>query len=103
MELSTAEITKLASLARLTLTADETARYQRDLGAILAHVERLQGYIAGKDVVVDRRVVTDMAELRADEPGQPCTPEQRDELLARTRGVRDHKVVVPGVFEQGKR
>ncbi len=100
MELSKDTVTKLASLARLKLTDSETERYAQTLGAILGHVDRLQGYMKGKDVVVDRRVVTDPAELRADQPNP--SDASRDELLASARAVKNGRVVVPGVFEKRK-
>ncbi len=105
MELSGIDVTKLAGLARLRLTDDEASRYATSLGAILGHVERLQTYMQGKDVVVDRRVVSDPAELRADHlsPAASEWQARRDEFLAGARAVKDGRIVVPGVFEQGKR
>jgi aspartyl/glutamyl-tRNA(Asn/Gln) amidotransferase C subunit len=104
MELSTNEIIKLAALARLKLTAAETEHYQHSLRAILGHVARLQSYMAGKEAVVDRRVVADPVELRADHPSPAASewPANRDEFLASARAVKDHRIVVPGVFGQGK-
>lgn len=101
MELTKSDVTKLASLARLRLTEDETTRYAITLRAILAHVDRLQSYMKGKDVVVDRRVVSDPAELRADHPSPAASEWQvrREEFLASARAVRDHRIVVPGVFQ----
>lgn len=101
MELSKDAVAKLASLARLKLTDVETDRYAATLGAILAHVERIQGYMKGKDVVVDRRVVTDPAELRADQPNP--SDAKRKEILASARAVKDHRIVVPGVFKNASK
>ena len=97
MELLKTDVSKLAELARLKLTDAEVDRYQKNLGAILVHVDRLQIYMKGKDVVVDRRVVSDPAELRADEP-KPADA-NRDEFLASARAVKDGRIEVPGVFK----
>lgn len=41
MELTEAEILKLAKLARLDLSKDEITQYQKDIGNILGYVEKL--------------------------------------------------------------
>ena len=103
MQLTKQDVEKLAELSRLKLSEEESNRYQKTLGDILVHVDRLQGYMQGKTASIDRDAITDVADLRADVAGKPCTPEERDELLRSARLVRDNLVVVPGVFDRTER
>jgi aspartyl-tRNA(Asn)/glutamyl-tRNA(Gln) amidotransferase subunit C len=43
MTLSIEEVTRIAHLARLSLTGEELALYSRQLSAVLAYAERLEG------------------------------------------------------------
>ena len=88
MQLTKQDVEKLAELSRLKLSEEESNRYQKTLGDILVHVDRLQGYMQGKTASIDRDAITDVADLRADVAGKPCTPEERDELLRSARLVR---------------
>jgi len=98
MELSIDDVRKLAELARLSLTDAELADYQRTLGEILSHVQRVQGYVADKAPVVYQRVVTDRAELRSDEPTPGLDAAARATFLDSGRTNSAGTLVVPGVF-----
>lgn len=99
MELSKDDVQKLAALARLRLTDEESVKYQAELGDILVHVERLGQYMQGKTVELDRDVVTDASDLRPDTPIAPKTQSERQLLLDAAREVRDNQIVVPAVFK----
>ena len=103
MELSKQDIAKLAELSRLNLSEEESDRYQKTLGDILVHVDRLQEYMEGKSVRMDRDVLGNRAELRSDESAKPCTTQKRDALLKSARDVKDNLVVVPGVFDRSEK
>jgi aspartyl-tRNA(Asn)/glutamyl-tRNA(Gln) amidotransferase subunit C len=67
-ELSTADIRKVASLARLALRDDEIEPMRASLGAVLTYMERLQS-VDTTDVEPLYNVNDGAANLRGDEPG----------------------------------
>ena len=67
-ELSTADVRKVASLARLALRDDEIEPMRASLGAVLTYMERLQS-VDTTDVEPLYNVNDGAANLRGDEPG----------------------------------
>lgn len=98
MELSIDDVRHLAELARLLLTDTELSEYQHNLVAILGHVQRVQGYVADKAPAADRRVVTEISELRADEPTPGLDAAARKQFLNPERTTETGALLVPGVF-----
>lgn len=78
MKLTEQEVRYVADLANLNLTETEVQNMVKDLGAILAHMDRLSE-INTDGVEPMRQVLfpaADTATLRADEPGQCLTNEE---------------------------
>ncbi len=95
--LSLAAVHQVAALARLELTDEQAARYQAQLGAILAHVDRLR--------TLDLTAVEPMASplnqdgpMAADVPGPTLTPEH---LMALAPASFESFVKVPKVLGDG--
>ena len=103
MQLTKQDVEKLAELSRLKLSDAESDRYQKTLGDILVHVDRLQGYMEGKEAAIDRDVLTAVSDLRADEPTVAKTGNEQAELLQSARAVRDTLIIVPGVFDRSEK
>jgi aspartyl-tRNA(Asn)/glutamyl-tRNA(Gln) amidotransferase subunit C len=92
--ITTADVTHVARLARLELSADELERFTGQLAAVLDH--------AADVAALDTRGVEPTAHplplvnvLRADEP-QPSL--DRDEVLAQAPDVEDHRFRVPPIL-----
>lgn len=65
--LSKEDVLRIAQLARLELTSEEIARYQRDLGRVLEHMRELDGVATEAGAVV-RHVPKDSVAFREDKP-----------------------------------
>jgi aspartyl-tRNA(Asn)/glutamyl-tRNA(Gln) amidotransferase subunit C len=65
--LSDRDVVRIAELARLSLTAEERQRLERELGAILTYVEQI-GAIDTAGIEPTSHVQLDRPALRADEP-----------------------------------
>ncbi len=98
MELTRQDVLKLAELARLSLTDEEIVTYQADLGEILAHVERLQGYMTDQEVVTEQNVRIDATELRSDAVTPALDATAREQFIDQTRTNESGSAVVPTVF-----
>ena len=66
--LTRADVERIAALAHLDLTAEETDLFTRQLADILAYAERLQD-VDTSHVSATWRPVSEHAPLRPDEPG----------------------------------
>ena len=95
MELSPAEVRKVAQLARLELTDDEVARQGQHLNALLAQFEKLQELdVTGVEPTSHSIPVLNI--MRAD-VARPSL--SREEVLANAPEARDGCFVVPRIVE----
>lgn len=92
-ELSSAEITHLAKLARLSLSETEIERFAQELPKIAEFVAVLQDASIDKDDKL--RPSRPLEEMRADIAGTSLTP---DELQALAPEWQDGQNRVPAVF-----
>lgn len=96
-ELSQADVRRIASLARLGLRDDEVPALQRELGAILAYVERLRSApLEGIEPLT--HVGQSGNRLREDVPGPTLPPEA---LAAMAPDRFQGFVRIPKVLGQG--
>lgn len=95
MSITTDQVRWIAHLARLDLPADEVALLQRDLSAILDHVNQLQTLdTAGVEPLAH---TMDLANVfRSDEPAPSLPPE---EILANAPNRLDDFYGVPAVLD----
>ncbi len=95
MPLTLEEVRHIAHLARLRLTADEEARYRKQLSDILAYAERL-AQVDTSTIPPTATVLPLTAPLRPDEP-RPCPP--REKLLANAAAAEAGMFRVPPVLD----
>jgi len=86
-------VASVARLARLSLTAEELARFARELEAIVAWADSLQAL--DTTAVPPLQLGADAGALRADTPG-PCLP--REDALAEAPDAADGLFRVPRVI-----
>ena len=89
--LEPSEVLHVARLARLKLTAEETARMAVELSSILGHIAKMSE-LDLDGIEPTSHVVEVVDGLRADEPG-PCLP--RDVALDQAPAVQDGGFLVP--------
>lgn len=89
--ITTAEVAKVAKLARLRLTDDELDRFTHQLADILEHASDIESLDLA-DVEPMARPIPLANVLRADEPAEPL---DREEVLAAAPAVEDHQFRVP--------
>ena len=94
--LSREEVLKIADLARLELTDEEVAHYQKNLTRVLHHMEELNKLEAPKGALV-RHVPRDAVAVRED---VPVKFEDRDALLANAPQMEGQSFVLPVVLEE---
>jgi len=99
MSLSLDQVRHIANLARLELTAEELARYQAQLSAILDYFQQLQA-VDTKDVLPTASVAASDNVLRPDEPHPGLA---LDDLLRNAPDAAGRQFRVPPVFEAGDR
>jgi len=92
--LSSSEIEHLAKLTRISLTEEESKRFEVEMPKIVAFVEELQ---AAKADVATQEKTKSLDELRPDEPKSNSL--SLEELEALAPSWRQNQVEVPGVFE----
>jgi aspartyl-tRNA(Asn)/glutamyl-tRNA(Gln) amidotransferase subunit C len=101
MALTTEEVRKIASLARLRFTPEEEAAMAGQLGKIVDYIDQLQRLDAGKpDAAAAATPGGPLApELRAapeaDDVPRPCLP--RETFLANAPAAKDGFLLVPEV------
>jgi aspartyl-tRNA(Asn)/glutamyl-tRNA(Gln) amidotransferase subunit C len=81
--LTSAEVERIAALAHLALTDDETVRFTRQLADILSYVAQIEG-VDIDGVPPTSHALLPQAALRPDEPG---TSLPRDEVMAAAPGA----------------
>ena len=95
--LTTADVEKVAGLARLRLTADELERFTSQLADILDHAADLDA--------LDLEGVEPMAHpiplANVFRPDVPAEPLDRDEVLASAPATEDGQFRVPPVLGEG--
>jgi aspartyl-tRNA(Asn)/glutamyl-tRNA(Gln) amidotransferase subunit C len=92
MALTTEDVRKIATLARLRLTPDEEARFAGQLAKIVDYIDQLQTY-EGAEPDLGSRGTPQIAEM-ADVPGE-CLPRER--FLANAPASLDAFLLVPEV------
>lgn len=95
MSVDQATVRRVARLARITVTADETVRLQDELNAILAFVEQLSE--VDVDGVEPMNSVTPMAMKERDD--KVTEGECADKMLANAPATNDGFFMVPKVVE----
>jgi len=95
MSLTLEEVEHIADLARLRLTADEKARYRRQLSAILDYIAQLQS-LDTSGIPPTSSVLPPRSVLRADESRPGLTTET---LLGNAPQVEADQFRVPPVLE----
>ncbi len=95
MEQPGIDVSYIARLAKLDLTADETARFSQDLGQILAYVAQLEQWdTTGVEPMYNPLPTPDA--LRADVPGESLS---NDAAVANAPAALDGQFRVPKVVE----
>ncbi len=95
MEQPRIDVSYIARLAKLDLTAEETARFSDDLGQVLAYVAQLEQWdTTGVDPMYNPLPTPDA--LRADVPG---TSLSNDEAIANAPAALEGQFRVPKVVE----
>jgi len=95
MPLTIAEVEHIAALARLDLSAEETARYREQLSAILDYFSQLQDLDAAA-IPPTFGGLPEGNRLREDEP-RPSLP--LDDLLSNAPQVEQEQFRVPPILE----
>jgi aspartyl-tRNA(Asn)/glutamyl-tRNA(Gln) amidotransferase subunit C len=95
MALTIEEVRKIATLARLRLTADEEKRYAGQLSAILEYAQRLQE-VDTSHIPPTATVLPLKAPLREDK-SRPSTP--RDHILSNAPATEEGMFKVPPVLD----
>ena len=95
MSLTLSEVEHIASLARLTLSEEEKARYCQQLSAILDYVTMLQE-LDTSSIPPTSGVLPEKSELRSD---TPLNPMPVDQLMVNAPETRENQFKVPPVFE----
>lgn len=95
MSLTLSEVDHIASLARLTLTEEEKARYCQQLSAILDYVTMLQE-LDTSSIPPTSGVLPERCDLRADVAQAPMPV---DDILINAPETKENQFKVPPVFE----
>lgn len=90
------DVSYVANLARIHLTAEETKLFQGQLDQVLAYVEQLkEPDVSGMDPTAHAMPLVNV--LRADEPVPGL---DHDDVIGNFPAARDGQVVVPKINEQ---
>ncbi|MDO4607216.1 MAG: Asp-tRNA(Asn)/Glu-tRNA(Gln) amidotransferase subunit GatC [Bowdeniella nasicola] len=92
--ISTAEVARVAALARLALTDAEVERFARELGVIADAVAKVSDVASG-DVPATSHPIPLSNVMRPDIPGHTV---DRDEVLAQAPASEDGQFVVPQIL-----
>jgi aspartyl-tRNA(Asn)/glutamyl-tRNA(Gln) amidotransferase subunit C len=101
MQLSREEVQNIAHLARIGMTEDDLVKAEKDLGAILAYVERLQK-IDTKDVPEAAALPIEALQFRPDLVN-PTTDVERSLILDNFPASEGGMLKAPAVFERPKK
>ncbi len=95
MRIKPEEVLKVAALARLSLTEDETEAYTREFDDILSHFAVIDEYdLSGDQATYDQGET--MATLRKDEPQRF---QDQEKLHQNVKAMKDGLIVVPKILE----
>lgn len=89
------EVQKIASLARLELSAEEVEKYARELSAILGYVEQLSEVDTEHTPITSQ--VTGLSNVLREDSADAC--DNPEELVALAPESEDNLVKVKAVFE----
>lgn len=95
MKISTAEVEKVASLARLELSEAEVEHLSKDLSSILSYIAKLEE-LDTESIEPTSHVVSMKAPLREDAVSSRPSP---DDALANAPQREDNYFVVPSIIE----
>lgn len=93
--LSREEVLKIAKLARLTLTEDEIAFYQKQLTRVLGHIQDLNQVQTSKEAFV-QHVPNDAESFREDWAAPFANPEG---LMRNAPAVENDSFLLPTIVE----
>ena len=94
MALTTDNVRKIATLARLRLTPEEETLFAGQLGKFVDYIDELQQYAAGPGEDVEGAFLP-VGEHEAVDEVRPCLP--REEFLANAPAAMDGFLLVPEV------
>ncbi|HLU42324.1 MAG TPA: Asp-tRNA(Asn)/Glu-tRNA(Gln) amidotransferase subunit GatC [Microthrixaceae bacterium] len=95
--LTTAEVAKVAELARLRLTPEELERFTDQLAAVLDHAADIEALdLDGVEPLAHPVQLTNV--MRDDEPGEVL---DREEVLAQAPATEEGQFRVPPVLGEG--
>lgn len=100
MKLTTADVMRIAQLARLDLTESEQERYTSELSAILSYAEML-GEVDTTGVQPTAHITAELGELRPDAVMQ-CDDRTRAQLIAQFPQSKADLLTVAPVFSSYK-
>ncbi|MDI6768506.1 MAG: Asp-tRNA(Asn)/Glu-tRNA(Gln) amidotransferase subunit GatC [Anaerolineales bacterium] len=95
MPLSLEEVERIATLARLELSAEEKTRYRQQLSAILDYIRKLQE-LDTTDIAPTSSAPGGDSSLRADEPRPGLS---RADLFRNAPETEQEQFKIPPVFE----
>ena len=93
--MSREEVLKIASLARLSLTEEEVAFYQKQLGRVLEYIRDLNQLQTPKDAFV-QHVPTDALGFRVDEAVSFLA---HDEMMKNAPAMEENCFLLPTIVE----
>jgi aspartyl-tRNA(Asn)/glutamyl-tRNA(Gln) amidotransferase subunit C len=104
MALTTEEVRRIASLARLRFTPEEEAAMAGQLGKIVEYIDQLQRFEAGPPAAAAAGAAVTAPAPRAapeaDDVARPCLP--RESFLANAPAALDGFLLVPEVRRAAK-
>jgi aspartyl-tRNA(Asn)/glutamyl-tRNA(Gln) amidotransferase subunit C len=92
MALTTDNVRKIATLARLRLTPEEEILFAGQLGKVVDYIDELQRYAPGEG---DEAFFVPVGEHEAMDEIRPCLP--REEFLANAPAAMDGFLLVPEI------
>jgi aspartyl-tRNA(Asn)/glutamyl-tRNA(Gln) amidotransferase subunit C len=92
MALTTDNVRKIATLARLRLTPEEEILFAGQLGKVVDYIDQLQQYAPGEG---DEASFVPVGEHEAVDEIRPCLP--REEFLANAPAAMDGFLLVPEI------
>jgi aspartyl-tRNA(Asn)/glutamyl-tRNA(Gln) amidotransferase subunit C len=96
MALTLDQVRRIATLARLRLSAEEEARFAEQLGRVVDYVDQLQGFLGDERPEHARHLESSLPILpEAEDVAVPCLP--REAFLANAPAAIDGFLLVPEV------
>jgi aspartyl-tRNA(Asn)/glutamyl-tRNA(Gln) amidotransferase subunit C len=97
-ELTSEDIERIATLARLQLTAAEKERYAKDLSVVFAYMEQLNE--VETDNVKETCQVTGLEDVVREDAPVPCSDSRKKELIDAFPDRVGNLLRVPAVFDE---